>query len=508
MLGRDLAKTTRRIEPMRRQAKLEVKWQGAALILSAMLLVPLTGRADSPRRTADETAGANEDSTSRKKTKKAKTPKRKKAPAPRSYLKPAADLTAKAERALEKAMEAFRAMKKAKHDRAKKQRNAVSRLKTASRAMPTSPLPHYYLGVAHESRRKFSLARRSFEKAIELQPAFYEAHVELGDLSIEEKKNDEALAAYDEALEIYPDYRKAHEHKAHALIRMGRFKEAKRHILAAESLKSSDMGKFVIKRLDAAIDGPGWKKTFTSETENYLVKTSVSQEFGDKIARYAELIRIIYDQKFSNIAKPDRKFEIIAYADKEEYHRNGGPPQAGGHYDPFFRQLFIFRYPKEKDTLLVLNHEAFHQYLQDYLEVAPQWFNEGLGDYFGAFKYLKVGKKEYMQPRPNHWRLKLIQKVIPAQRCVAAPELMTMSRKEMYDPQKAAIYYAQSWGMIYFMFEGKQRSYGKVLIRYFEALRKGMDIEEAYNATFGKIDMVRFDRHWKDFIMNLEEPKD
>ena len=41
----------------------------------------------------------------------------------------------------------------------------------------------------------------------------------------------------------------------------------------------------------------------------------------------------------------------------------------------------IPRYADDADTKIVLYHEGFHQFLHDYLEDAPQWFDEGLGDY-------------------------------------------------------------------------------------------------------------------------------
>ncbi|MGH2627972.1 MAG: DUF1570 domain-containing protein, partial [Anaerolineales bacterium] len=168
-----------------------------------------------------------------------------------------------------------------------------------------------------------------------------------------------------------------------------------------------------------------------------------------------------------------------------------------------FRKLVIYKHPKLEDTLITLYHEAFHQYLQDYLDAAPQWFNEGLGDYFGAFQYVKRGAEELMYPRPNLGRLRYVQSAIAVKRCPPASELMVMSQREMYNPQMAGIHYAQAWAMIYFMLDGNKPQYRNVLVSYFKTLTKGKDIHEAYQSTFGRLNMAKFDEEWKGYIANL-----
>lgn len=177
---------------------------------------------------------------------------------------------------------------------------------------------------------------------------------------------------------------------------------------------------------------------------------------------------------------------------------------AGGHYDTLFRKLVIFQYPKKEETLAVLYHEAFHQYLHDYLENAPQWFNEGLAEYFGAFQYVRKGSDEMMVSRPNPARLKPAKEAIERKLCPPAGDLMRMTQREMYDPRMAAVYYAQAWAMVYFIAESANGDYRKVLLEYYRACLKGKDLAEAYAATFGKIDMGKFDKEWKTFILNLK----
>ena len=81
--------------------------------------------------------------------------------------------------------------------------------------------------------------------------------------------------------------------------------------------------------------------------------------------------------------------------------------------------------------------------------------------------------------------------------CPAASELMLMTRAEMYGG-RVIVNYSMAWGIMYYIAE--TGDYNKVLVAYFKALQKGMDLNEAYASTFGKLDMAKFDREWRAFI--------
>ncbi|MBI4601962.1 MAG: DUF1570 domain-containing protein [Planctomycetes bacterium] len=412
------------------------------------------------------------------------------------------DLPEPVRKALEEAIGAFRDAEKATSGRAALLGKAISKLKAASSKAPKSPLPLYYLGIVYQWKRNFPQAKTFLEKALKLSPSFHEAQVKLADVHVWQKKLEESLPLYDKALELEPRYVPGQERKGLALIRLGRFADAKKHMSLALKGEPTPFRAELLKAIDREIQGPGWKETFAEETENYKVVTSVSQEYAREIARHAELIRRAYNVVFSDIDKPDRKYEIWVYESLDAYHAAGGPRMALGHYDPFFRKLVVPRQKKKEGTLSTLYHEAFHQYLHDYLEVAPQWFNEGLGDYFGAFQYDRIGEREVMRSRPDKGRLQNAQFAIDQKILPTAEDLMLMSREEMYDPKMGSFHYAQAWGMIYFMIEGNKPAYKRVLVSYFGALRKGLDLDEAYKTTFGRIDMRKFDAEWKGFIAN------
>ncbi len=414
-----------------------------------------------------------------------------------------ADLPADAKKALEEAIEAFKAAEKATAGSAQAFKQSVAKLKAASQKASKSPLPLYYLGMAYQGQRNFKEAKTVLEKAVKLNPQFHEALVELGDVYVWQKKLKEAIPQYEKALSLEPLYAHALDNKAFALIQMGDFAGAKTTLLEAEKLQKEPGRVYYMRQVDREIQGPGWKPTFTVETENYIVTTGISEEFAKEIANNAELIRRAYNVVFSGIAKPDRKYAIWVYESVDAYHAAGNSAQALGHYDLRFRKLVVPRQKNKAMTYTVLYHEAFHQYLHNYLELAPQWFNEGLGDYFGAFEYSRVAGKEKMLSKPNKGRLNNAQYAIQAKILPPAAELMVMSQQEMYEPKMASFHYAESWAIMYFLIQGNKPEYKRVLISYFDLLRKGKDRNEAYEQTFGKIDMAKFDLEWKGYIANL-----
>jgi len=419
------------------------------------------------------------------------------------------------------ALKAFEAAESAEEGATGKIEKAVKLLKAAQAAAPRFAPPLYYLGIAYQWTKEFDRARAVLKQALEINPKFHEAIVELADTYVWLKQFDRAWPEYERAIALKPEYAHAYAARGFARLRAGDLAGAASDLEKANGLGEPDLSK-AIEFVRREIRGPDWKQTFVCETEHYTVFTGENQALADEIGKHAELIHRTYSRIFKDIKKEKRKFPIVVFGSAEEYHENGGPPQAGGHYNPLLRKLYIFKYPKDRDTKLVLYHEGFHQFLHDYLEDAPQWFNEGLADFFGPSRYVsKTGKtgnvvSEGMELRPNPWRLKAIQMALKAGRVRPWRDLMLMSQRELYDPRLAGLHYAQSWSIVYFLIRGDAKPsdnagpHFQVLASYFAALRKGLGQEEAFNASFGKCDLAKLEEKWKSFILSLpaeaEEP--
>lgn len=384
------------------------------------------------------------------------------------------------------------------------ERRLVQKLERLARTTRNDPLVNYYLSIAYQIVGKYDRAERIIKKVIKQRPEFHEALVELGNIYRWQREFKKALKTYDKAIELAPNDLTALERKYPAYLELGQYEKARDTLKEFLKHQESEYHVKLLAMVEMQLRGPPFPRKFRKESDNYIVLTSVSQEYADLVSDRMERILTVYRRIFPDIQKPDRKYEVWVYGSQQEYVRAGNPPGAGGHYEPLVRKLVLFRYQKLRDLELVINHEGFHQFLHDYIQQIPQWFNEGLADYYGGYVHEVRQGKNFLVPRPNPWRLKLIQQAIRYKRTVPAEELMQMSRGEMYNRSSVSIHYAQAWAMVYYCIEGgKSRRHDRVLLNYFKALRKGYDIEKAYQSTFGRVNMEAFDKAWKEYIAGL-----
>ena len=395
-------------------------------------------------------------------------------------------------------------------EEAKKQRGdaidtverAIKELEKAVRA-PKFALPQYHLGIAYQYTKEYDDAKTALEKALKINPEFHEAMVELGDTYAWLKKNAKALEQYDRAIALAPEYALAWREKGIVLIRQRKLEEAREALAKSVALDKKDQAADgILKMVDNELKGPGWKTTYKKEGEHFIVMTDDSQDTADLLSKHAEVVYTLYTKVIPEIETEDIKFPILVFKEQKDYQTYGGPPNTGGYYNPMVRNLVFYKQPKLSDTLLVLYHEAFHQYLHYYLEDAPQWFNEGHGDYFGPSEYVEKSQKMYI--RQNPWRLGVIQGAIRGNRYQPLEKLLLMTQDELYDPQSVSLNYAQSWSFVYFLWQYKNGAYAPILKAYFKKLREGAGLKKAYTSTFGRSPMKQIEQEWKDFISAMK----
>ncbi|MEM7164398.1 MAG: DUF1570 domain-containing protein [Planctomycetota bacterium] len=385
-------------------------------------------------------------------------------------------------------------------------KDAIRAFKKLQRKMnATSALPGYYLGILYQWDRDYPKARRELKKVIKAAPEFYEAYVELADVDVWQRKREDAIPRYEAALDIYPHYEYGVDRILMVLVELGRFEDARPYLERALSRGTNPMREQCRQAIEFATKDPDWGETFVVESENYIIKTNVSQASAQEFSETVELVRELYDGVFPDIAKPDRKYLIMIFGDRESYVRAGAPANSGGVYWPLARRIMLFKKPDMAKTLITLKHEGFHQYCHEYLDNIPSWFNEGLADYFSASQLVKKGNRRVMKIRPAADRLKFMITIL--NRKIPRPtvaELMNMSQAEMYDMRnknkRMYQHYCQAWAVVYFCIEGGNRKYQKALKEYFKSIRKGKTGAEAYRVTFGRLNMNKFEEEWQSFM--------
>ena len=271
------------------------------------------------------------------------------------------------------------------------------------------------------------------------------------------------------------------------------------------------------------------------QTKNYLLvyDKTVDKKFVPKVARQIEAIRKdIYEGVFPS-DRPVTAISVVRICkDKGQYTQYGGSASSAGYWN-WVDQELVFYDDGTKDSLRVLNHEAFHQYIfYSVGNVSPHsWFNEGHGDYFAGHEYGKNGR---FVPKKFQWRVGTIKAALGSKTYVPLKQFVTYSQMQYY--ANGGPNYAQGWGLIWFLRESKNPEWKGLLETYFNTLKGEVtkwvkeqedaakkdgtwkegwkagkapdDVEnaareKAIEATFGSWDdrkWEKFEREWKDFL--------
>jgi len=295
----------------------------------------------------------------------------------------------------------------------------------------------------------------------------------------------------------------------------------------------------------------GWRAV---DTDNYIiVHHTKSTGLIKRIARDVEAIRSFYMQMFPPVEKVEKVSVLRLCETREEYYQYGGPPNTGGYWHPGNEELVLFDYSytqkkltakqkkamggrrlSSKDSMLVMRHEAFHQYIFYAIgEFSPHdWFNEGYGDYFsGAIVHGYTGRVAKVQPSP--WRIHRAKDMCEhGQGFLPLKKILNAERSTFYNRARIGDYYAGAWAFVYFLKESKEAKahprWSKLLDTYFHAVKDcyrdelkqfgdrpslankqvaGFNARKAaLKLALEGIDLAELEGVWREWIIDLRDP--
>ena len=225
---------------------------------------------------------------------------------------------------------------------------------------------------------------------------------------------------------------------------------------------------------------PGW---YSVDTENYVIlSNSDDKALVRRLASQIEKVRVLYQDLFPPARAVTAISTVRVCKSQQEYHKYGGPPGTGGYWNDEAEELVFYnRAPNQskrqakKNSLSVLYHEAFHQYIYYAIgEVAPHsWYNEGHGDYFAGA--VPVGDK--FQIGPFDWRVPVVRRLVAEGQLVPLKKFVYFSQAEYY--RNARNNYAQGWAFIYFLRKvTKNPDWKKIPDVYFAYLKSHLNAED------------------------------
>lgn len=226
------------------------------------------------------------------------------------------------------------------------------------------------------------------------------------------------------------------------------------------------------------------KDTWTSvQSKNFLLIGNGSEKDIKKVAERLEQFREVFTRLF-----PKMRFTspvpttVLVFKSESSYRPFKGGANLVGYFQPGPDVNYITLTTDlqgTQDAFDVIFHEYTHLLIDNTIDNAPLWFNEGLAEYYSTFMIKDDQKVTIGAPIGNHVLLLRQNKLLPLR------TLFEVDHKSPHynERNKQSIFYAQSWALMHYMIIGKQ---GRVeqLGKFVELLNTNISKEQAFQQAF------------------------
>lgn len=243
---------------------------------------------------------------------------------------------------------------------------------------------------------------------------------------------------------------------------------------------------------------PGWRLVETPRKQ-YLIKTNVEKKDRkaiDAVIKRIEASRDLFEEDFPPAEEITAVSVVRVCATRNDFDLYGGMGAGvGGFFNPGSEELVLFfdNTQSEEETLSVMAHEGFHQYCHFLFNrsAAHRWFDEGHGDYYGAWRLIGSRLKQEDDMRGGYARLPQLKEMLKSGKIAPLADHVRFSHAEWQSQGPSNVScYAQSFGLIRFLREGARgdvsksywkEEYADIIPNYIESLSYG------YNEAYEKI---------------------
>jgi tetratricopeptide (TPR) repeat protein len=367
----------------------------------------------------------------------------------------------------------------------------------------------YWRGVTEEWSASPREALKSFEQALQRQADFPEALCAKARLLIMAGETKTSRTLVEKALALKPDLGEGH-------LLLGRLdyeagKPAMESVALSRRLAPEDLHLQIrAQELLNVLRGPLWPKVNKAETAHYTLRSDLPTGRCRELVDHLEAMRGIYEETLGLPSGESRRSDLLVYNAPEGFYQymdttSGGRSESVlGYFDPWYGQMVLYEDQEPDETLRVIAHEGFHQYLHGVLMSAPTWFNEGMAEYVGAAKIERgrvVEKVRLQEGRLLDLKLGLKYGWQPD----SFSRIMVESRSSFYG-EKASFKYAQAWSMVHFFMNAEKGRWKDRMTAYAKRLYAGDNAEEAYASVFAKENIPELESAWLSYVKGLGAP--
>ena len=252
-----------------------------------------------------------------------------------------------------------------------------------------------------------------------------------------------------------------------------------------------------------------WDDAFSEETAHYSIRTNESEAFSKDLAVLAEAAYAEYLKFYGDEPKLPGKEKMTLYAFRsyEDYRKycveNKGEAQLNAAGYAISSSNVVVGWNKTSNRqqfLQTMVHEAAHLY---FFRVAPSarpqsWFAEGMATYFEGFGW---DGKTYKFNFVSESRLPFVRDAMKGGRHIPLKDLLGGDALTLInsDSTKALLFYAECWGLNYYLSQTDNRKYREAYLEYRKAVASGG--QKALTDFFP--DATQLEKDWVQFVTGL-----
>jgi tetratricopeptide (TPR) repeat protein len=243
------------------------------------------------------------------------------------------------------------------------------------------------------------------------------------------------------------------------------------------------------------------KDTWTSvRSQNFFLIGNASEKEIRQVATRLEQFRDVFTRVFGNRIKFTSPVPTTVVVFKSESaYKPFNPRNDAGYFQPGpdtnYITLTTERRNDEDEPFHIIFHEYVHLLVNNMLTNVPDWFNEGLAEYYSTF-YLDEERKAFLGKLiGNHVLYLREQKLLPLKTLFAVDH----SSPYYNEGSKRGVFYAQSWALVHYLIQGNKGQRLPQFGTFLDQLAAGIPVDEAFKKAF-QVDYSVMEKELKDYV--------
>jgi tetratricopeptide (TPR) repeat protein len=177
----------------------------------------------------------------------------------------------------------------------------------------------------------------------------------------------------------------------------------------------------------------------------------------------------------------------------------------GGYFMPLADINFLVTAGQEGEiNLSVAFHEYTHYVLERNVKTMPIWLGEGIADFYSTFRPAsQKGFSVIGAAPPGRGAALRSGTPIPLAKLLSTEGAMKILQSG--GDREVAMFYAQSWGLVHYLYLGQKGARGRQVGAYVEALQRGLTPEQAFGQAF-QCSMEQMESELRQYLHAVQLP--